>query len=221
MIFRVRCHQFASLTCGLSLALVATGSCDDEPFPEKPAGLVADQASVLLPERAEALNQYLMAGARERGISVYLLTVHSLWVPPSQKKARLSELGHRYVERWVGGSVGMVLIFEDEGGEAAVLASRETDRQFPPFTRHMALGAPLRQIQRGGRLSRDKVEASARTILAGLSQLQDEAAAAARRDRMVNRAMGGIVLLAAAVLLLLHGFGKKRTPPPTGRTSEP
>ena len=198
--------------CCLGLAVTAPLRSDDEPFPERPAGLVADKARVMLPAGADALNQELLAGQRERGISVYVLTVPALHVVPRARKGRLSELGHRYVERWVGGSVGMVLIFEDEGGEAAVLASRETDRQFPPFTRNMALGDPLQRIQRGGGLARDKVEASARTILAGLSQLQDEAAAAARRDRMVNRTMGGIVLLAAAVVL--HGFWKKRTPPP-------
>ena len=218
MIPRVPSLRPALLACCLGLALTAPLRSDDEPFPERPAGLVADKARVMLPAGADALNQELLAGQRERGIAVYVLTVPALHVASAARKRRLSELGHRYVERWVGRSVGMVLIFEDEGGEAAVLASGETDRQFPPFTRNMAMGEPLRRIQRGGGLARDKVEASARTILAGLSQLQDEAAAAARRDRLVNRTMGGIVLL-ATVLLLLHAFWKKRTPPPGAKTS--
>ena len=207
MISRVRYLHLVLLACCPSLALAAPARDDFDPFLEKPAGLVADQAGVMLPAGAEALNRELLAGQRERGIAVYVLTVPALHVAPSARKGRLSELGHRYVERWVGGTVGMVLIFEDEGGEAAVLASHETDRQFPPFSRNMALSEPLRRIQRGRGLARDKVEASARTILAGLGQLQDEAAAAARRDRLVNRTMGGIVLLAAA--LLLHAFWKK------------
>lgn len=204
--------RLALLACGLGLALTAPGRGEDGPFPEKPAGLVADEARVMLPEGAAALNQDLLAGQNTRAISVYVLTVPALHVPPSERRRRLSELGHRYVERWVGGKVGMVLIFEDEGGEAAVIASHETDRQFPPLSRNMALAEPLQRIQRGGGLARDKVEASARMILSGLAQLQDEAVAAARRDRTVNRVMGGIVLLAVA-LLLLHGFAKKARPP--------
>ncbi len=220
MISRARYLHLVLLACCPSLALAAPGRDDYDPFPEKPAGLVADQAGVMLPAGADALNRELLAGQRDRGIAVYVLTVPALHVAPSARRGRLSELGHRYVERWVGGTVGMVLIFEDEGGEAAVLASRETDRQFPSFSRHMALAEPLQRIQRGGGLARDKVEASARTILSGLSQLQDDAAKAARRDRLVNRTMGGIVLLAAA-LLLLHAFWKKRTPPPGEKTSAP
>ena len=218
MISRARYLPLVLLACCPSLALAAPGRDDYDPFPEKPAGLVADQAGVMLPAGADALNRELLAGQRDRGIAVYVLTVPALHVAPSARKGRLSELGHRYVERWVGGTVGMVLIFEDEGGEAAVLASRETDRQFPPFTRNMALGEPLRRTQRASGLAREKVEASARTILAGLSRLQDEAAAAARRDRLVNRTMVGILLL-AALLLLLHAFWKKRTPPPSAKTS--
>ena len=203
----------ALLACCLGLVLTAPGRGEDEPFPEKPAGLVADLTGVMLPARAEALNRELLAGQREHGISVYVLTIHALHVPPSARKSRLSELGHRYVERWAGGAVGMVLIFEDEAGEAAVIASRETDRRFPPLSRNMALGEPLARIQRDGGLARDKVEASARTILAGLWQLQDEAAAAARRDQTVNRTMGVFVLL-GVTLLLLHGYFRKR--PKTG-----
>ena len=196
----------------LGLALTALGRGEDEHFPEKPAGLVADQAGVMLPAGAEALNQQLLAGRRDRGISVYVLTIPALHVPPSARRGRLSELGHRYVERWAGGTVSMVLIMEDESGEAAVVASRETDREFHPFTRNMAFGEPLRQMQRGGGLARDKVEASARTILAGLSQLQDQAAAAGRRDRVIHWTLGGFVLLASG-LLLLHYFGKRPTLP--------
>ena len=212
--------RLALLACWLGLAQTAPGRGEDEPFPEKPAGLVEDKAGVMLPAGAEALNEELLAGGRDRGISVYVLTIPALHLPPSARKGRLSELGHRYVERWAGGTVAMVFIFEDEGGEAAVIASRETDRRFPPFSRNMALADPLRQIQRGGGLAREKVEASARTILAGLSQLQDEAAAAARRDRIVNCTMVGIVLV-AAVLLLLRTFLKSRTLPPTMKTGEP
>ena len=213
MILRVRWHQFASLTCSLILSLGATGRCVDEPFPERPAGFVADQAGVLLPERAEVLNQFLMAGARERGISVYLLTVRSLLVPPSQKKSRLSELGHRYADRWMKDSVGMVMLFEDETGDSVVVASKETDRQFPPLQRKMALTDPLRRIQHGEGLTRDKIEGTVTTLFTTLSQLQDQAKANARRNRIVNIAMGGIALIGVA-LLLRGTFRKQRAVPP-------
>lgn len=218
MIFRVRCHQVAFLTCGLSLLPVAMGRCDDEPFPQKPAGLVSDQASVLLPERAEALNQYLLAGARARGISVYLLTVHSVWVPPSKKNARLSALGHRYADRWLKDAVGIVMLYEDDSGDAAVIASQETDRRFPPLQRNMALADPLRRIQHGEGLARDKLEGTAMTLFTTLCQLQDQANADARRHRIINLTMGCIALVGVA--LLLHGTFKKGRRVPASNAAE-
>lgn len=195
------------LACGLCLPLWAMGREADEPFPDKPAGLVADRAAVLLPERAAALNQYLMAGAHEKAISVYLLTVPALGVPASGRKGRLSELGHRYADRWLGEALGMVMLFDDESGDAVVIASRETDRRFPPLLRKMALAEPLREIQRGEGLARDKLEGTATALFTMLAQLREKADADARRDRGVNYAMGAAVLV--GVVLLLRGSRKK------------
>ena len=99
MISRERRLRLALLACFLSLTLTAPGRDDYDPFPEKPARLVADQAGVVLPAGADALNRELLAGQRDRGIAVYVLTVPALHVAPSERKGRLSELGHRYVER--------------------------------------------------------------------------------------------------------------------------
>ena len=217
-IFQVRWHHAVSLASCLGLALVAPGRCEDEPFPEKPAGLVADQAGVLLPERAEALNRYLMAGARERGISVYLLTVRSLGVPPSQKKNRLSALGHRYADRWLMDAIGMVMLFDDESGDAVVIASQETDRQFPPLQRKMALTDPLRRIQHGEGLARDKLEGTATALFTTLRQLQDEANADARRQRIINLTMGCIALFGVA--LLLRGSLKRERTMPAAKAAD-
>lgn len=210
----MRRHPLAVLIFGLFLALVAMGRCDEEPFPEKPAGLVADRASVLIPERAEVLNQYLMAGARERSISIYLLTVHSLGVPPSQKKSRLSTLGHRYADRWIKDAIGMVMLFDDESGDAVVIASQETDRRFPPLHRKMALADPLRRIQQGEGLARDKLEGTATALFTTLRQLQDQANADARRQRIINLTMGCIALFGVA-LLLRGSLKRERTMPAT------
>lgn len=207
MIFRVRCHHFSSLACALGVAFGTTGRGDDEPFPGKPAGLVADQAGVLLPERAGVLNQYLMAGAREHGVSVYLLTVNSPGVRAAAKTPRLSALGHRYADRWLPDAVGMIILFDDDARAAVVVASRETDRRFPPLQRNMVLDEPLRQLQRGEGLSRDKLEVTATTLFTALSQLQDQANADARRHRMINLAMAAIALVGVA--LLLRGSLKK------------
>ena len=208
-IFPLCRHLPVSLTCGLFLALGAMGRGEGEPFPEKPAQLVADGAAVLLPERAAALNRYLMAGAKEKAITVYVLTVPTLGVPAAGRKARLSELGHRYAEGWLKGALGMVMLFDDESGDAVVIASRETDRRFPPLLRQMALAEPLREIQRGEGLARDKLEGTAMALFTMLGQLREKADAAARRDRRVNYAMGAVVL-AGVVLLLL---GSRRKPP--------
>lgn len=140
---------------------------------------------MLLPERAEALNQYLMAGAREHGVSVYLLTVNSPGVRAFRKTTRLSELGHRYADRWLRDAVGMMILFDDDARAAVVVASRETDRRFPPLQRNMVLDEPLRLVQRGEGLSRDKLEVTA----------------AARRHRIANVAMGGIALVGVALVL--------------------
>ena len=201
MIFRVRSHHFALLACGLGLAFAATGRDDDEPFPEKPAGLVVDQAGVLLPERAAALNQDLMAGAREHGVSIYLLTVNSPGVRVAEKTVRLSALGHRYADRWLPDAVGMIILFDDDARAAVVVASRETDRRFPPLQRKMILDGPLRRVQRGEGLSRDKLEVTAMALLTTLSQLLEKADADARRHRIANMAMGGIALVGLALVL--------------------
>ena len=197
----------ALLACWLALGLTAPGRGEGDFFPEKPAGLVADEAGVLLPERAAALNRDLLAAQRERGLAVYVVTIESLRVRPALRRQRLSELGHDYVERWAGQGIAMVLIYEDQSGEAAVIASRATDRQFPSLSRLMALSEPLRQIQQEKGLARDKTEATARAMLAGLSQLQDEARAAERRDRIGNRAMGAVVLV--GVGLVLHWLWRR------------
>lgn len=215
MISKVHWHRYAQLTCGLLISLAAMGRCNDEPFPEKPARFVADEAGVLLPERAEALNQFLTTGARERGISIYLLTVRSLWVPPSQKKSRLAVLGHRYADRWIKDAVGMVMLFEDETGDAAVISSQETDRQFPPLQRKMALSDPLRRIQHGEGLTRDKLEGTVTTLFTTLSQLQDQAKADARRHRIVNSVMGCVAIVGVA-LIWYSTFRKRRTTPDGG-----
>ena len=187
-------------------------------LPPRPAALVTDTARVLLPERAQALNDFLLAGARERGIWIYVVTVPSLGAMPSAQPRRLSETAHRYADRWTKGQVAAVVLFDDESRRAIVVASAETDRRFPHFSRNMALGDPLTQIQHDEGLARDKLEATARAMLGGLSQLHDEADASARRHRVADCAMGAVLLVGLA--LLLHALWRKEPRGPGAKAEE-
>ncbi len=218
MISRVPIPRFTFLTSCLCLALVALGRCADEPFPEKPAGQIEDLARALLPEKRAALDAYLTAGARERGISVYVLTVPSLGVPPSRQPQRLSALAHRYAERWLPGAIGVVILFDDESGQVMVVGTKETDRRFPPWSRNLSLAEPLREIEQSGALAREKLEKTATTVLQIISQLQEQARAEAQKKRNISLAMGAIVLAGLAVILR-SALRRKTIPRPSDSQS--
>ena len=158
--------------------------------PPAPAGMILDQAHVLLPERATWLSQRLRAAAEERSIRVYVVTLQSLGVAPSVQKERLANLAHFYSDAWLGKSVGVMLLVDDESGAAIIVATDETNRVYPPFQRNILLDEPLRLVQRET-LLRDKVEQTALAIVEVLRRLQDEDRAKERRERTVNRVFAG------------------------------
>lgn len=166
----------------------AVGARAELVLPPAPAGFILDQGHVLLPEHAAALSQRLRAAAAERDIWVYVVTLPSLGVPPSKQRERLVNLGDFYRDGWLGGRVGVVLLFDDESGNAMVAASDEANRQFPPLQRNMLLEARLRLIQRES-LLRDKVEKTALAVIDVISRMQDEERRNKRRDRLVYLAM--------------------------------
>lgn len=215
MIFRAFLSQTGVGAICLSFVFATLGRGAADPFPEKPAGQVADFAKVLLPERAAALNAYLVAGAREQKISVYVLTVPSLGVPPSQQGPQMSALAHGYAERWMPGAVGVIILFVDTNAQVIVVGSTETDRRFPPWSRNLALADPLREIERSGELAREKLERTAITVFQIISQLQDQVRNEARRKRNISLAMGAIVLAGLAGILSSTLWRRRRVSPTT------
>jgi len=192
----------------LGLCLPASNSLSANVLPDAPDGLILDEGKILLPERAAELSERLVAMMRERGISIYVVTVPSLGVPPSIQHERLSNLAHLYVDRWLQGLVGVVFLVDDESQAAIIVASAEADRQFPPLRRKLLMKDPLQSVQRE-KFLRDKVERTTLVIVDVLSGLQDEAKRAARRDRMVNTMMAVIACVGLLVVILARG--KNRT----------
>jgi len=186
----------------LGLCLPASNSLSANVLPDAPDGLILDEGKILLPERAAELSERLVAMMRERGISIYVVTVPSLGVPPSIQHERLSNLAHLYVDRWLQGLVGVVFLVDDESQAAIIVASAEADRQMPPLRRNLLMQDPLRAVQRE-KFLRDKVEGTTLVIVDVLSGLQDEAKRAARRDRVINLMMAVIAIAGVALVLLV------------------
>lgn len=175
-----------------------------------------DKAGLLLPERAAALNAELMAGAREYGIWIYVLTLPTLSVNPSQKHENLARLAHRYADLWTKDQTAMIILFDDESRDAIVVASDEANRRFPPFTRNLVLTEPLATITQGPALTREKMEQAAKLTLDILVRLQAQERAGVRRQRIVNSLMTVFFTTSGGLLLYLHL--RKRRPAPA---SEP
>jgi hypothetical protein len=205
------------LACWL-IAIQPAWSGPETYFPEKPPGMLIDKAGVLLPEKAAALNDDLLAEAQRSGIWVYVLTLASLDVRPSLQHDRLSKIAHYYVDLWARDRLAIVILFDDESSDAVVAASPELDRQFAPWSRNMRLSEPLARIVMSKELTREKVDKAARLTLATLVEMKHEAQAEARQKKRVKIGMLIFFMLAGAAII--YGSLRKKRGTPTAEASQ-
>jgi hypothetical protein len=193
--------------CWLGMARLVQGAPENY-FPEKPPGMVIDKAGVMLPEKAAALNDALLAEAQRSNIWVYVLTLPSVDVRPAIKHERLSNIAHYYVDLWARDRPAFILLFDDESRDAVLAASKEMDRQFPPWTRNLRLTQPLSAIVGGDEFTREKVDKAARLTVTTLVEMQRETQRKARQEKIVK--IGMLVFFAAAGGIILYSSLRKR-----------
>jgi hypothetical protein len=212
--FQRRILYLSSLACWLALLGPALNAAPVDIFPERPPGMVIDKAGVLLPEKAAALNDDLLAGARDSGIWLYVLTLPSLNVRDSIRHERLSNIAHYYVDLWAKERLAMVIIIDDETSDSVFAASPAMDREFPPWARNIRLTQPLAKITSGKGLTREKLDQAARLTLTTLTEMREEAQAKARQRKVVTITM--VAFLALGVAAIAYGtLRKKRSNSPT------
>ncbi len=192
----------AALLATLALLLPAPAPADEtpvvpalprEPVPQAPAGLILDQAHVLLPEIAARLSAKL-ADARAHDVHVYVATVSSLRVPASKQLERLEELAKDYSNTWNKHTIGAVILFDDESGMITLELSKPTSERFTTFAVEDVLRIPLGEAQKSG-LARDKIQRFGEITAVALSKLQEDYLKETHRARIGNFIMGGIALL--------------------------
>jgi len=178
-------------------------------IPPAPASHVLDQADVILPDVEVKMSARLLA-ARLQGVAVYVATVSSLRVPPSQQAEALEKLAGKYCAAWSPKQVGALLLFDDEGGLMTVVTSKEAEERFTAFLLEKEFREGLAKIP-GDVISRVKLERSGIIVADTLARLQSEAAKGDRTKRIGNLVMGLLAVLGIGLAILSALSGPKAT----------
>ncbi|KAB2645526.1 MAG: hypothetical protein DVB27_09895 [Verrucomicrobia bacterium] len=178
-------------------------------IPPAPASHVLDQADVILPDVEVKMSARLLA-ARLQGVAVYVATVSSLRVPPSQQAEALEKLAGKYCAAWNPKQVGALLLFDDEGGLMTVVTSKEAEERFTAFLLEKEFREGLAKIP-GDVISRVKLERSGIIVADTLARLQSEAAKGDRTKRIGNLVMGLLAVLGIGLAILSALSGPKAT----------
>lgn len=176
-------------------------------IPPAPASHVLDQADVILPDVEVKMSARLLA-ARLQGAAVYVVTVSSLRVPPSQQAEALEKLAGKYCAAWSPKQVGALLLFDDEGGLMTVVTSKEAEERFTAFLLEKEFREGLAKIP-GDVISRVKLERSGIIVADTLARLQSEAAKGDRTKRIGNLVMGLLAVLGIGLAILSALSGPK------------
>lgn len=176
-------------------------------IPPAPASHVLDQADVILPDVEVKMSARLLA-ARLQGVAVYVVTVSSLRVPPSQQAEALEKLAGKYCAAWNPKQVGALLLFDDEGGLMTVVTSKEAEERFTAFLLEKEFREGLAKIP-GDVISRVKLERSGIIVADTLARLQSEAAKGDRTKRIGNLVMGLLAVLGIGLAILSALSGPK------------
>ena len=176
-------------------------------IPPAPASHVLDQADVILPDVEAKMSARLLA-ARLQGAAVYVVTVSSLRVPPSQQAEALEKLAGKYCAAWSPKQVGALLLFDDEGGLMTVVTSKEAEERFTAFLLEKEFREGLAKIP-GDAISRVKLERSGIIVADTLARLQSEAAKGDRTKLIGNLVMGLLAVLGIGLAILSALSGPK------------
>ena len=176
-------------------------------IPPAPASHVLDQADVILPDVEAKMSARLLA-ARLQGAAVYVVTVSSLRVPPSQQAEALEKLAGKYCAAWSPKQVGALLLFDDEGGLMTVVTSKEAEERFTAFLLEKEFREGLAKIP-GDVISRVKLERSGIIVADTLARLQSEAATGDRTKLIGNIVMGLLAVLGIGLAILSALSGPK------------
>ena len=195
---------------------IAPHMATHDAIPPAPAGLILDQAHVLLPEIDARLSAKL-AKALALDVHVYVVTIPSLHTPTSKQFDRLQELSTAYSSAWNKRNVGAVILFDDESGLITVDLSKLTSERFTTFAVEDKLKIPLGEAQKTG-LAREKIERFGELTAATLSKLQTEYLKESRRQRISNLIMGTVALLGIG-LAIFSAIPKRQTQ--SGTAPEP
>ena len=176
-------------------------------IPPAPASHVLDQADVILPDVEAKMSARLLA-ARLQSAAVYVVTVSSLRVPPSQQAEALEKLAGKYCAAWSPKQVGALLLFDDEGGLMTVVTSKEAEERFTAFLLEKEFREGLAKIP-GDVISRVKLERSGIIVADTLARLQSEAAKGDRTKLIGNIVMGLLAVLGIGLAILSALSGPK------------
>ena len=176
-------------------------------IPPAPASHVLDQADVILPDVEAKMSARLLA-ARLQGAAVYVVTVSSLRVPPSQQAEALEKLAGNYCAAWSPKQVGALLLFDDEGGLMTVVTSKEAEERFTAFLLEKEFREGLAKIP-GDVISRVKLERSGIIVADTLARLQSEAAKGDRTTLFGNIVRGLLAVLGIGLAILSALSGPK------------
>ena len=179
------------------------------PIPPAPASHVLDQADVILPDVEAKMSARLLA-ARLQGVAVYVVTISSLRVPPSQQAEALEKLAGKYCAAWNPKQVGALVLFDDEGGLMTVVMSKEAEERFTAFLIEKEFRDGLAKIP-SDVISRVKLEHSGIIVADTLARLQSEAAKGDRTKLIGNIVMGLLAVLGIGLAILSALSGPKAT----------
>lgn len=182
---------------------------DATPIPPAPASHVLDQADVILPAVEAKMSARLLA-ARLQDAEVYVVTVSSLGVPPSQQSETLEKLAGKYCAAWIPKQVGALLLFDDEGGLMTVVTSKKAEERFTAFLLEKEFRESLAKIPSEA-ISRVKLERSGIIVADTLVRLQSEAAKGDRTKLIGNIVMGTLAVLGIGLAILSALSGPKAT----------
>ena len=172
--------------------------------PSIPESHLLDQGRVFPQEVAGRMATEISEAARDHDVHIYVMTMPSKALMPSRNRATFDETWKAVRVKWLGGKVGAVILFDNEAGWAAIGASEEAKRVFPPETLSALLRDPQLQSKKKN-LPPEELEKTVSALTQKFIGLQQKMHDGERRRTMHNvigASAAGVVILGAAIFIV-------------------
>ncbi len=192
-------HGALGLLCCLAavfLLLIPSRLHAEIDLPARPENHLSDQGGIFPEEAARRIVASLAACVRDQDVHIYVLTMPPKSIMPSRNRVAFDETWKAARQKWLGGKIGAVIVFDNEAGWSAIGASEEAKNILPPETLSAVLRNPELQSKKK-HLSAEQLEGTVALLIREFTDLRVNASDSKRRH--TTRLVVGVSAAAAAI----------------------